>query len=59
MDYMWLKLPIYIILFCKTMAISKVHAELKEADDLTPGDDFRLMAFMMLYGCVFLVLLLS
>jgi hypothetical protein len=59
MNYMLLKLPIYFIIWHKVLQISKVRSKLKESDGLRPDDETKLTAFMMMYGCVFLLLLLS
>lgn len=59
MDYMWLKLPIYFILFRKARQISIVQAELEKDGKLTAQSDFGLMFFMCMYCVVFMLLLLS
>jgi hypothetical protein len=59
MSYMLFKLPIYFIIWHKALQISKVRGKLKESGGLRPDDETKLTAFMMMYGCVFLLLLLS
>jgi len=59
MNYMFLKLPIYFVLWHKVLQIAKVRGKMKEAGELTSDDESKLMAFMMAYGCVFVLLLLA
>jgi hypothetical protein len=59
MNYMLLKFPIYFIIWHKVLQISRMRGELRESGVLKPDDETKLTAFMMMYGCAFLLLLLS
>ena len=59
MNMLLLKLPIYFILWHKVMQIAKVLQKLKKSETLAADDEHKLTAFMMAYGCVFLLLLFS
>jgi len=59
MNFMWFKLPIYLILWHKTLQIVKARREMREAGELTSDDESKLTAFMAAYGCVFVLLLLA
>jgi hypothetical protein len=59
MSYMLLKLPIYFIIWHKVIQISKVRRELAKTDALNTEDEFMLTIYMIMYGCVFFLLLFS